>query len=147
MTDYTPDWFGGDADAVRLLDGLGFVAHVWDDLIDRDKAVTPEQINAAFETALVHVPTNPVYVRHQAALAPLIYTGVVGFVAATQMEQSGDAHQVEIAHGLRYAVANTGMYLVSICNTRERAMQIMPLLWKSMMPERIEPYLKEHLHA
>ncbi len=107
----------------------------------------PEKINLAFECALVHIPANPVYQRHQSALAPLIFTGIQGFYAATRMEQSGDAHQIEIAHGLRYAVANTGMYLVSVLNSRERAAEIMPLLWQAMMPERFDDYLKEHTHA
>lgn len=147
MPDYTPDWFNGDTDAVRLLDDLGFVSHIWDDMIDQDKAVTPAQINSAFERALVHIPANPAYHRHQHALAPLMFTGIMGFYTANRMEKSGDAHQVEIAHGLRYAVANVGMYLVSVLNSRERAEEILPLLWKAMMPERFDDYLKEHIHV
>jgi hypothetical protein len=147
MPDYTPDWFNGDADAMRLLDDLGFVSHVWDDLIDQDKPVPADKISSAFERALVHIPTNPAYQRHQHALAPLMFTGIMGFYAATRMERSGDAHQVEIAHGLRYAVANVGMYLVSVLNSRERAEEILPLLWKAMMPERFDDYMKEHGHV
>jgi hypothetical protein len=36
------------------------------------------------------------------------------------------------------------MYLVSVLNSRERAEEILPLLWKAMMPERFDEYMKEH---
>lgn len=144
---YDPLWFGGDVDAVRLLDDLGVVAHIWDDLIDKDKPVSDAMINLAFECALLHIPMNPVYRRHQDALAPLILTGIAGFHAATRMERSGDEHQIEIAHGLRYALGQVGTYLVSVLNPRDAADAYLPLVWQAMMPERFNDYHKEHSHV
>jgi hypothetical protein len=71
----------------------------------------------------------------------------MGFLTATQMEKSGDAHQVEIAHGLRYAVAQVAVFMVILTNTHERALEILPELWKEMMPERWDDYAKEHLNV
>ncbi len=141
---FLPEWFGGNADVVRLLDDLSYVSHVWDDLIDKDKTVSADRINAAFERALIHIPANPVYLHFHAHLSPLMHAGIIGFVAANRMERSGDAHQIEIAHGLRYAVAHTGAFLVVAMNPRERAEEILPDLWKAMMPERFNDYFKEH---
>jgi len=147
MPDYTPEWFNGNMDAVRLLDDLGYVAHIWDDLIDKDKPVSDEAINSAFERALSDIPSNPVYLKYQPALAPLIFTGIMGFHAANRMERSGDLHQLEIAHGLRYAVGHVGTFLVTVFNNKTRAAEILPDVWKAMMPERIDDYMKEHTNV
>lgn len=147
MSDFHPEWFGGNADAAQLVSDLCFVAHVWDDLIDKDKPVSQEQINAAFELALFAIPNNPFYLAHRAGIAPLIYSGILGFVTANRMEQSGDEHQLEIAHGLRYGAANVAAYAVAVTNSRQDAETILPEAWKHWMPERIADYMKEHVDA
>jgi hypothetical protein len=138
------DWFDGDRHAHKLYADLCFVAHVWDDLIDKDKAVSEEQINSAFEAALVGIPRNPIYQSNAAMLQPLMACGCLGFRIATKMERSKDPHQIEIAHGLRYSIAQVGACLVMLTNTADKAAEILPEFWKHMMPERFGEYAKEH---
>lgn len=147
MSNYHPEWFGGNADAAKFIADVCFVAHIWDDLIDKDKPVSDDQINQAFMTALVGIPSNAFYQSRYRDLQPLVFSGVLGYITANRMERSGDAHQVEIAHGLRYAVANVGAYVVAATNTKEKADEILPIAWKSWMPERYAEYAKEHLNA
>jgi hypothetical protein len=52
-------WFGGNTDALNLFHHLVELIHIWDDLIDKDKPVSDEQINKAFLIALVYMPSNP----------------------------------------------------------------------------------------
>lgn len=146
MSDYTPDLFGGNEDAARLVERLCRVAHIWDDLIDKDKDVSDEQINEAFRIALIDLPNNPFYREHNAAIAPLVYMGVIGYMTANRMERSGDRHQLEIAHGLRYCVAQVAAYAVVATNPLPIAERLLPTAWKAWMPERLDDYLKEHTH-
>lgn len=147
MNDFHPEWFGGNRDAARLVAQLCDVAHVWDDLIDGDKTVSPEAINRVFETTLFLIPSNGFFKQHQNALLPLIYTGILGYLTANRMEKSGDAHQIEIAHGLRYAVAHVAAFAVSVTNPPEQVPEILQRAWTSWMPERFADYAKEHDYA
>ena len=137
------DWFNGNSDAQDLYDKLSFVTHLWDDLVDGDPR-PEEDINLAFMYCLVHIPSNKMYQAFQKQLAPLIHTTVVGYMVANKMERSGDGHQIEIAHGLRYAIAQVAVFMVLVTNSHEKALEILPELWKQMMPERWEDYAKEH---
>lgn len=141
------EWFNGDKDAEALHQMLSFVSHVWDDLIDKDKVRSDADVNKAFLYSLVFIPMNIYYVRYREALAPLIHMGIVGFQTANLMEKSGDAHQIEVSHGLRYSIAQVTVFLISVCNSPERALEILPTAWKTMMPERWGDYSKEHGYA
>ena len=147
MSDFHPEWFGGNEAAARLVAHLCAVAHTWDDLVDRDKPVDEAQINRCFELALVDIPSNPFYQQHINALLPLIYTGVLGYLTANTLEKSGSAHAVEVAHGLRYAVANVAAFAVAVTNPPETTAAILPEAWLTWMPERFTDYAKEHIHA
>lgn len=146
MSDFHPEWFGGNEDSARLVSHLCDVAHVWDDLIDGDKDVMPEDINRVFEKTLFSIPSNPFFQEHKSALLPLIYAGILGYVTANRMERSGDSHQIEIAHGLRYAVAHVAAFAVSVTNPPDKTAAILPEAWKAWMPERFADYAKEHIH-
>ena len=147
MSDYHPEWFGGNEDAARLVAHLCAVAHTWDDLVDRDTPVTEAQINRCFELALVSIPGNPFYRQHVDALLPLIYTGVLGYLTSNTLERAGGAHQLEVAHGLRYAVAHVAAFAVAVTNPPETAATILPDAWLAWMPERFADYAKEHIHV
>lgn len=145
--DFTPDMFGGNPNACALMEDLAFVSHLWDDLIDGDKERSIDAINRAFEIALVRIPGNSFYQQNFAQLHPLVQSGVIGYLTANRFESDKEKHGLEIAHGLRYAVANVAAYIVFNTNSRERALEILSKAWKCWMPERIEDYLKEHSHA
>ena len=147
MSDFRPELFGGNEDAARFVENICDVAHTWDDLIDQDKPVSPDAINRCFHSVLVRIPNNPFYRQYFDALSPLIFSGVLGYMTANRMEKSGDLHQIEIAHGLRYAVAHVAVFAIAVTNPPEKVHEMLPEVWMWLMPERFADYLKEHAHA
>ena len=41
------EWFGGNTDALAMYDLFKELAHIWDDLVDKDKPVSEDAINKA----------------------------------------------------------------------------------------------------
>lgn len=141
------DWFGGDQDALNMFRMLVDLAHVWDDLVDKDKALTEAQVNNAFLICLLWLPANPFYQKIQREIAPMWLTVVSAYNTANQFERDKDEHGIEIAHTLRYAAGTIVNYMVIVCVGLEKAEEIMPEVWKSVVLERFDDYRKEHLHA
>jgi len=141
------EWFGGNQDALIVYRMLGDLAHIWDDLVDKDKEVTEQAINNAFLIGLVYLPLNPFYQAIQRDIMPMWITVVSAYQTANKFENTKDEHGVEIAHGLRYAAGNIVAYMVYVCVGPDKAAEYMPDVWKEMMPERFNEYRKEHLNA
>jgi len=139
------EWFGGDHNALQFAHILEELSHTWDDLVDKDKPVTEQQINTAFMHCLVHLPANPFYRKIQDSIFPMWITVVSGYEAANHYEQTKDAHGLEIAHGLRYAAGNILAYAIHVCVGPEKAREYVPQMWKAVFFERFDAYRKEHL--
>jgi len=54
------EFYTGNQDAINLSMMLLEVAHLWDDLIDKDK-VSDDDINRIFRYLIYDIPMNPVY--------------------------------------------------------------------------------------
>ena len=65
-------WFKGDRAASRLCMDLLDVAHVWDDLIDKDREPSPDEIDGAFRALLIDVPGNEFYRVNSHILLPVL---------------------------------------------------------------------------
>jgi hypothetical protein len=139
------EWFGGDQDALNMYRMLVDLSHLWDDLVDRDKATTEAEINNAFLICLVYLPLNPFYQKIQRDILPMWITVVSAYQTANQFEREKDAHGIEIAHTLRYAAGNIVTFMVHACVGHEKAAELMPEVWKHVVFERYEEYRKEHL--
>lgn len=137
-------WFAGDRDALDLYERLVFVAHAWDDLIDQDK---PVNVNELMANLLLYLPANPCYRRFEVEIRALMMVSMVSYQAANAMELDGDAHKLELAHYLRYAVLNVATFLIAALNGIERGAAILFEAAPVMVPERLSDYLKEHAHA
>lgn len=141
------DWFAGNADAEALYVMLVEICHTWDDLVDRDKPVPPEQINRVFLMSLISLPSNPVYRTMFPQILPLLLTAFAGYLVANKYESDKDPHGIEIAHTLRYAVAQVVTFLIVHFNGMSKATEILPEALKEMIPERFDDYRKEHSDA
>lgn len=138
------EWFAGNASALDLYERLVFIAHSWDDLVDRDRDISPDVVNALVMNLLLHLPQNECFRRFETEIRVLLLCGATSYMAANIMEKSGDKHKVEIAHYLRYAVSQVAVFLVSALNGVDKAPAIIAEAMTQMIPERIEDYLKEH---
>ena len=141
------EWFGGNQDALNMYQAFVDLAHVWDDLVDKDKPVSVEKINQAFLTCLVFLPANPFYRGIQDQILPMWLVVVSAYETANFFETNKDEHGVEIAHGLRYAVGNIIAYAIHVCVGMEKAKEVLPNMWKTIFYERFDDYRKEHLNG
>ena len=141
------EWFGGNQDALNLYRMFRDLAHTWDDLVDKDNPVTETEINNAFLICLVYMPANPFYQKIQAAVLPMWITVVSAYQTANSFERNKDEHGVEISHTLRYAAGNIVAYAVHVCVGQEKAAEIMPEVWKSIVFERYDTYKAEVLNV
>lgn len=140
------EWFGGDQDALNMYRMMVDLSHLWDDLVDKDKAATEAEINNAFLICLVYLPLNPFYQRIQRDILPMWITVVSAYQTANKFQRDKDAHGIEIAHSLRYAAGNIVAFMVHACLGAEKAAEVLPEVWKHVMYERYEAYRKEHLN-
>jgi hypothetical protein len=139
------EWFGGNQDALNVYHMFVDLSHVWDDLVDKDKAVPEDALNNAFLICLVYLPANPFYQRIQAAVLPMWLTVVMAYQTANKFERDKDEKGVEIAHTLRYAAGNIIAYAVHVCVGPEKAKEILPEMWKTVVAERYADYKAEVL--
>jgi hypothetical protein len=130
------EWFGGNQDALNMYRAFVNLAHTWDDMIDRDKPVSADDINRAFLTCLVYLPANPFYRAIQDQILPMWLVVVSSYETANAFEK---------AHSLRYAAGNIVAYAVHVCLGAEKAKEVLPEVWKAMFYERFDDYRKEHL--
>jgi hypothetical protein len=139
-------WFGalnGNAEAFRFCDAICRISNTWDDLIDRDRAITPGEVNSAFWTALADLPMNLFYQQHFTQLYPLVLNGMLAYLTSLTYEDTRDPHGLELAHGLRYLVANAITQAVYLCGGVDHALRVLPEVYKKLCHERIAHYLEE----
>lgn len=78
--------FKGHPETMQFCLDVLYIAHLWDDLIDKDKTRLPEEINQAFEILLLGMPSNPFYRTYQAALMPLIHIAISSWYEANRRQ-------------------------------------------------------------
>ena len=139
------EWFGGNQDSLNMYRAFVNLAHTWDDMVDRDKPVSADDINRAFLTCLVYLPANPFYRAIQEQILPMWLVVVSSYETANAFEKAKDPHGIEIAHSLRYAAGSIVAYAVHVCLGAEKAKEVLPEVWKAMFYERFDDYRKEHL--
>jgi hypothetical protein len=76
----------GDEVAVQLCEDLLYVAHVFDDIYDKDKDRTPQEINAAYAKALGDIPNNPLYQANIMQIAPMTLLTIQTWQISNRLE-------------------------------------------------------------
>lgn len=94
-------WLKGDKSAIDFIETMMDVAHLWDDLIDKDKAVSDEEINKLFFTVLISLPRNSFYRKHFDHLNSVLINSMANWMVATKMERDGGDYETSIAFILR----------------------------------------------
>jgi hypothetical protein len=116
----------GNTDAIRFLEDITDILHLWDDLIDRDKPLTDGQINAVMWKALVDLPRNPFYAANFHTLNILLMAAIVNWEVATKMERErGGQDDLHIAYILRSSYIDLVLGVAVILGGREHAVEMM----------------------
>lgn len=111
----------GNDDAVNLLLLIREVSHTWDDLIDQDKPVSPEQIHRAFWISLIGIKANTFFCEHEDVLLPILETGILNYVASVELERT-PGHSRHLAHTARYAVGDVALIMTRLVGGLDWAM-------------------------
>jgi hypothetical protein len=130
----------GHPDAAEFCITLVEVLHLWDDLIDKDKPVSPEAINKAFWQALVELPRNRFYQEHFHDLIPCLMTAIQNWHAANGMEETGSELDKEIAFILRSSYADIVIQAAHLTGGYDWARQITPLVRREFHKETYAGY-------
>lgn len=138
---------GGNEDAVEMAYFLMVMSNILDDMVDRDNPVAEHDAIRAFRMALIELPRNRFYSQHFSLLNPILENGFTQWIASLVCERSGDEHQQELGHYLRYGVANVIAQAVMIIHGWEKAAALLPTVYAITHGERLREYLEELKHA
>lgn len=98
-------WTGGNDMAAALLEQISEIARLADDIVDE---ADNRQRNVAWllERTMTVLPQNPFYVRHVAALAPLITSILVQWQQSDEFRASGDPLKHQFGFVMREGVGS-----------------------------------------
>lgn len=134
--------FKGDEAARAFALDIIYVSNIWDDLIDRDREITPADINTAFAVALVGIPKNPFFQRFAHELLPVMSVGITNFLIANQYE-SGSLEDRHRAHVMRYSAADIFTHMAALIGGMSWAENVGPELRRRASKENLHDYLSE----
>lgn len=131
----------GNADAARFLELITSVLHFWDDLIDRDHALTDEQINRAMWLALVELPRNAFYLVNFAALNPMLVVAIQNWHVANALEATESRDDKHIAFIIRSSYCDLVILTATLCGGQEHGQAVAQQVRKFWHDETFEGYL------
>jgi len=131
----------GNIDAMRLIIDIFDLIHIWDDLVDKDKERSNDEINNAFRIALIDIPLNPFYQRYQGHLIPLIMNCILQWEDANEMEKMGDSDKHQ-AFMLRASVIQLISYCAFLIGGMEWSRQVGTNIRK-MYIEQLDKFMEE----
>lgn len=135
LTQYLPP------DAVDFCVSAYRLCQTWDDLIDEGYAKA-EEINAAFQDAILEWQRNPFYLQHHHALTALLGSAILQWQTANDVERAKDEALYAHSFMLRAAVFHLFSYCLYLAHGMETARAIAPRVY-ALYCERFEDYVKE----
>lgn len=137
----------GNEEAFAFVTMLWNFVTVWDDAVDRDKSLMPEDINQAMRWAWLDMESSPFYTEHKAALKPALYMAVISWIAANSMERTGKRPLLEQSYVLRCSPFDVFVLCVMLVSGFDAAVEAQLLLRSSFQEDSMESYLKEHMEV
>lgn len=110
------EWVG-DVAAVSFILAFFDMCEVFDDLIDKDKPVTDEDIVRTLFHALVDIPMNPFFASYRNQLVPVIITGINAWLDANRLEKGSENDKV-FAYVLRDWYAELVSFVIYLTKGR-----------------------------
>jgi hypothetical protein len=132
----------GNQAAFDFITQLFEVLHLWDDLIDKDKAVTPEVVNDCFWKALVDIPENRFYQAHFVSILPILKMAILNWHAANAMELTKEESDKHIAFILRSTYVDMVTHCAGLIGGRDWAIKVAEEVRRETSGEGFENYIK-----
>lgn len=131
----------GNEDAVSCFMLLRDVLHFWDDLIDKDREITDEQINRSMFKAIVSLPSNPFFRQYQDYLLPTLVNAIGNWHAANKFEKTDDGKLLEVAFVIRSDYANLLIQSAYIVGGHDWMVYVTPLIRSMWTSENFSAYM------
>lgn len=138
-------WVRGNQDAAVFIEQFFYACHLWDDLIDGDKARGAEEINMAFWVLMVSIPENPFYRQHFAELQPLIVAAINDWHTANELEREPEGR--DIAYTLRCSIITIISHCAYLCGGPDWVRQVGPEIRRIGQRETLQKYKEGFTHA
>lgn len=135
-------WMRGDAAAARFCYEWMFIVHLWDDLIDKDKERSDQDINDAFQS-LFSLPTNTFYAANFHLLYPVIMSAIHSFYICNQFEKGMTEADLDIAYGTRCNVLNVLVVAADIVGGTKWATHVGQEIWRAGLSQPLQDYKEE----
>lgn len=116
------------------------ITHTWDDLIDKDQAVTDERINTAFLLSLIELPRNPFWRQHQAELSVVLEHGIIDWLTANLFERE---QRLEVSYVLRCSIASVIVHAARLLGGAHWAIEVSKDV-RAYIFDDFDEYVKEH---
>lgn len=109
---YFSYWLKGDESALEMCELIASGAHMWDDLIDGDKAVTHEQIHKGIMALSIGLMRNAFFLENIYTLLPLLEQAMYDWIESTRLEK-GEGYPLAFALRSTYvSLMIRGAYIV-----------------------------------
>ncbi len=136
----------GHADAARFVLDLAYASHLYDDLVDRDKAATEAMLHQLWHLLWVDLPCNPFFRQHEAALRPAVVSAALSWRAATEIERAPlSVEELRIAHVIRYDLCAVAVLCAYLVGGHAHAASVARELRVAGQQDSWTHYLNEHI--
>lgn len=129
--------------ARELIAEVWNIAEVWDDAIDGDHTEDPQTVNAAWESALFGLVTNP-FLRAHSHLADFLFVSTTNWQCANALEAHGTRDALAHAYNLRCAYFDFFVAVVHVDAGPNAAREAAMRLRFAIQADPFDAYLKEH---
>lgn len=136
----------GNRSAVELCMAITYIAHLWDDLVDRDAPRTPAEINQGFIMALCGLPANAFYDQHRFQLQPVFLNAILQWMDANNLERSEAVHDRQMAWMLRASIIQIFCFCAYLIGGFDWYLQVGPDMRK-LYQETFNEFNEEMNHA
>lgn len=124
-------WFKGNTSAGRFCADVLEVAHVWDDLVDRDvPEVSTAVIDHAFRKLMLEIPANEFYRANFGFLHPVMILIWAQWDASNQMEEKPSGDDLAKTYMLRASLYQLFHACAVLCGGLDWASQIGPEIYR-----------------
>ncbi|GAB7221304.1 hypothetical protein VoSk93_05150 [Vibrio owensii] len=134
----------GDKAAIDFVVKLFNISQIFDDLIDKDKPVSDEDIFRSYWLCLIELPKNPFYMRHAATLIPMMQIFLVDYRDSVILEReralTENEHGKNIAFVLRDSIGSIITHCAYLIGGYEHMANISVQVREVIFDESLEAY-------
>lgn len=104
----------GDPDALQFMWAIWNFTHLYDDLVDRDKAVTTPEAAKALADFVLALAANPFFHAHRFALLPLMLSSINRWCDGDDWTASEDPIKKQLSPAVRCGDVDLFLYVAML---------------------------------